>query len=141
MALSAGRRTVRPGRGTSRSRSSPRSRRRDALDLLDAAGTTASYNGMRGTRWIARKFMLFEAATFAVAALTHFGLLVDGYEHQHAGIAETVIAIVLVAGLGLSWALPARTRQAGVAAQGFALARNARRRVHHRRWGRSAYGA
>ena len=57
---------------------------------------------MRGTRWIARKFMLFEAATFAVAALTPFGLLVDGDEHQQAGIAETFIAIVLVAGLGLS---------------------------------------
>src|SRR5438128_2240614 len=46
-----------------------------------------------------RLFMLLDGAAFASAALTHFGVLIDGYEHQKAGAAESVIAIVLLAGL------------------------------------------
>jgi len=66
-------------------------------------------------------FMLFEAATFVAAALIHFGVLFGGYEHQAAGTAESVIAVVLLVGLGLVWVLPAWTRGAGLAGQGFAL--------------------
>jgi hypothetical protein len=68
-----------------------------------------------------RIFMLFEAATFVVAALVHLGVLVEGYEHREARIAESVIALVLLAGLVLSWMRPGWTRKAGIAAQGFAL--------------------
>jgi hypothetical protein len=68
-----------------------------------------------------RAFLLFEAATFILAALVHAGVFVAGYEHHEAFIAETVIAIVLLAGLSLTWISPASMRRAGLAAQGFAL--------------------
>lgn len=68
-----------------------------------------------------RAFLLFEAATFVVAALTHFELLVDDYEHREAGIAESVIAAVLLAGLALTWIRPGWTREAGLVSQLFAL--------------------
>ena len=48
---------------------------------------------MRGT---IRSFLLFEAATFLVASLIHSGVLIAGYEHQKARIAEGVIALALL---------------------------------------------
>ncbi len=42
--------------------------------------------------------LLFEAATFAAAALIHFGAISGGYEHHKAGVAESVIAAVLFTG-------------------------------------------
>jgi hypothetical protein len=68
-----------------------------------------------------RIFLLFEAATFIAASLIHSGVLIAGYEHQQARIAEGVIAIVLLLGAALTWIRPAWTRLAGLAAQGFAL--------------------
>jgi hypothetical protein len=66
-----------------------------------------------------RLLLLFEAATFAVAAAIHFGAFLDGYGHRKAGTPETVIAVVLVGGLALTsragWA-----RKAATAAQAFA---------------------
>lgn len=53
-----------------------------------------------------RVWLAGEAAAFAVAALVHAGILATGYEHREARIAETVIAVVLLA---------------AIAAQGFAL--------------------
>jgi hypothetical protein len=68
-----------------------------------------------------RVFLLIEAAAFAAAALAHSGVLVHGYEHQQARVAESLTALVLLAGFVLSWIRPAWTRQAGIVAQGFAL--------------------
>jgi hypothetical protein len=68
-----------------------------------------------------RVFLLVETAAFAAAALAHSGVLVHGYQHQQARVAESVTALVLLAGLVLSWIRPAWTRQAGIVAQGFAL--------------------
>jgi hypothetical protein len=68
-----------------------------------------------------RAFLLVEAVAFAAAALVHFGVLVHGYEHRQARVAESVIALVLVGGLIVSWSRPTLTREAGLAAQGFAL--------------------
>jgi len=65
--------------------------------------------------------MLFEAATFVAASLIHCGVMIAGYEHQKARIAEGVIAIVLLIGAAFSWIQPTWTRQAGLTAQGFAL--------------------
>ena len=68
----------------------------------------------------ARLFLLFEAVTFAAAAAVHAGVLFDGYRHREAAIAETVIAIVLIAAFALSrtpWPL-----RFAVVAQAFALA-------------------
>lgn len=69
-----------------------------------------------------RVLLPLEAATFVLAAAIHFGALVDGYEHWKAGIAETVIAVVLLAGSALTWTRPPLAPQAAVGAQGFAVA-------------------
>jgi hypothetical protein len=68
-----------------------------------------------------RLFLLFEGASFVLAGLSHFGVLVHGYEHRQAAIAESTIAVVLLVGFGLTWVWPARTRVSGIAAQTFAL--------------------
>lgn len=68
-----------------------------------------------------RTFLLVEAAAFLAASLAHSGVVVEGYEHQQARIAEGVIALVLIVGLALSWIHSAWTREVGLAAQGFAL--------------------
>lgn len=69
-----------------------------------------------------RTFLAFEAAAFGVAALTHFGVLFDGYQHHDAAIAESIITLVLLAGLAVSLVRPELTRTAALGAQGFALA-------------------
>jgi hypothetical protein len=68
-----------------------------------------------------RIFVLVECIAFLAASLTHFGILVDGYQHQKAGTAEGVIGIVLLVGLTLIWIRPASTRITGLAVQSFAL--------------------
>ena len=68
-----------------------------------------------------RPLLLIEAATFAIASLIHFGALLDGYEHRRAGIAEAVIAVVLVAGWALSRGRSPRRWTFAVGAQVFAL--------------------
>ena len=70
---------------------------------------------------VIRLFVLIEGITFIAAALTHFGVLIGGYEHQMAGRAESVIGIVLLAGLALTWIQPAWTRGIRLAVQAFAL--------------------
>ena len=49
-----------------------------------------------------RAFLVVEAASFAAASGVHHGLFVSGYQHEQAGIAEGLIAVVLVAGLILT---------------------------------------
>ena len=67
---------------------------------------------MAATRFL----ILLAAVIFAMAALLHFGLLLDGYAHERARIAETVIAIVLLIGLCLSWSRPPWNRRAAITA-------------------------
>jgi heme A synthase len=69
---------------------------------------------------ILKVLMPFEAATFVAAAAIHFGAFLDGYGHRKAGIAETVIAAVLLAGSALAWSTPTRARRAVVGTQAFA---------------------
>jgi hypothetical protein len=68
-----------------------------------------------------RLFLLAEAAAFIIAASIHFGVSMGGYAHQKAGIAESVIALVLLVGLAWTWIRPRSVRAAGLAAQAFAL--------------------
>ncbi len=68
-----------------------------------------------------RLFLLCEAASFFAASLIHSGVLISGYEHSRARIAEAVIGTVLSAGLASSWMRPEWTRAAGLASQAFAL--------------------
>jgi hypothetical protein len=65
--------------------------------------------------------LLAEGASFIAASLVHRGVLVGGYEHHEAAVAETVIGTVLLAGAVLTWLRPARARAFGIAAQAFAL--------------------
>ena len=70
---------------------------------------------------VIRLLLLGEAATFIIAAAIHAGLLISGYEHREARIAESAIAGVLLAGAAVAWLRPASTRPAGLWTQGFAL--------------------
>ena len=72
---------------------------------------------MRATRI----FMMIEAGTFCLAATIHFGRLMAGYGHRKAGIAESVIAFVLLVGLSFTWIRATSTRMVGLTAQSFAL--------------------
>jgi hypothetical protein len=67
-----------------------------------------------------RLFLLFEGTSFAIAGLIHSGLLGNGRD-QPASIAESLIAVVLLIGLMLTWVWPARVRLISLAAQSFAL--------------------
>jgi peptidoglycan/LPS O-acetylase OafA/YrhL len=68
-----------------------------------------------------RLFLVLEIAVFVAAALVHFEVLADGYDDAGAGIAESVIAIVLLGGLLLSLVRPETTREACLVAQAFGL--------------------
>lgn len=81
----------------------------------------AAKEGAWTMRQTIRLFLLLEGASFVVAGLVHFGVLVDGYEHRQAAIAESSIAVVLLVGLGLTWLWPGRARPIGLAAQALAL--------------------
>lgn len=62
-----------------------------------------------------------EVIAFALASLTHAGLLLDGFGHPQAMIAEGVIAGVLTMGLVVTLAEPGWTRVTALAVQAFAL--------------------
>jgi hypothetical protein len=70
---------------------------------------------------VVRAFLLCEAIVFVIAALVHRGLLLDGYRHENAFRAESVIAAVLAAGLVATWLAPRRTRVVAIGVQAFAL--------------------
>ena len=86
-------------------------------------------------------FLFAEAAAFLIAASIHFGLLMTGYEHQKAGIAETVIGVVLLGGLAATLVSPGSTRAAGSGRAGIRPARHVRRDLHDRDRRRAPHGA
>jgi hypothetical protein len=71
--------------------------------------------------WQIRLFLIVEAISFGLAALIHSGLFLDGYDHDEARIAESIIAIVLLFGLIVGLVRPDLVRAAGIGAQAFAL--------------------
>jgi hypothetical protein len=66
-------------------------------------------------------FLIVEVAAFAGASLTHSGVLMQGYEHTQAGIAEAVIAAALATAIVVGLLRPGTSRVLGLSAQGFAL--------------------
>ncbi|HEY7472984.1 MAG TPA: hypothetical protein VIE68_11615 [Gemmatimonadota bacterium] len=68
-----------------------------------------------------QRFLRLEALAFAVASLIHGGILLRGYQHHEAHVAEAVIAVVLLLALIVTWVRPAWSRAAGLFGQGFAL--------------------
>jgi heme A synthase len=51
----------------------------------------------------------------------HFGLIFEGYRHRTAGTAESLIAIVLLAGLAVTWVSSSWARRAAIGAQAFGI--------------------
>ena len=68
-----------------------------------------------------RSILLIEAFTFFLAGLVHSGVLIDGYQHRQAAIAESLIGLVLLGGLILSWVRPSLASMSGLVAQSIAL--------------------
>ncbi|MBI5473823.1 MAG: hypothetical protein HY961_15910 [Ignavibacteriae bacterium] len=68
-----------------------------------------------------RLFLAVETFGFMLAALVHFGVILQGNEHERARIPESIIALVLLIGLVLISFRPALTRRISFAVQGFAL--------------------
>jgi hypothetical protein len=66
-------------------------------------------------------FLALQVVVFGLAALLHAGVLTSGYEHREATIAETVIGMVLFAGLLVTLVAPRFTRRSALLTQGFAL--------------------
>lgn len=62
-----------------------------------------------------------EAASFLLAAMIHAGVLVRGYEHYEAMLAEAVIGTVLLLGLVIIWVRPQATFTVALGVQAFAL--------------------
>lgn len=64
---------------------------------------------------------LVETCLYAIASLTHAGLILEGHEHAQAMIAEAVIAAALLLGLAALLLRRAWSRKVAIAAQSFAL--------------------
>jgi len=68
-----------------------------------------------------RLFLLGETAGFACAALTHLGILADGYRHRQAATAESLIGGVLLLGWLITFGGPSWGPRVATAVQAFAL--------------------
>lgn len=81
---------------------------------------TRATGGITAGRTV-RALLAVEAASFLLAATIHSGVLVGGYEHYEAMIAESTIGIVLLVGLATTWVRPRSTFTAAAGVQAFAL--------------------
>ncbi|HET7324220.1 MAG TPA: hypothetical protein VFJ06_07805 [Halococcus sp.] len=68
-----------------------------------------------------RALLGVEGASFLLAAMIHAGILIQGYEHQEAMIAEAVIGTVLLIGLAITWVRPRSMFSITAGVQAFAL--------------------
>lgn len=64
---------------------------------------------------------LVETCLYAIASLTHAGVILEGHEHRQAMIAEAVIAAALLLGLIALALRRAWSRKVAISAQSFAL--------------------
>jgi hypothetical protein len=72
------------------------------------------------TQQTVRAFLLIEAVAFIIAGAIHFGVFAAFDTHYQAAIAESIIGVVLLIGLGLLWVWPTQARLIGLLAQAFA---------------------
>lgn len=68
-----------------------------------------------------RALLGVEGVSFLLAAMIHAGILIHGYEHQEAMIAEGVIGAVLLVGLTMTWVRPRSMFSIAAVVQAFAL--------------------
>lgn len=66
-------------------------------------------------------YLMVEVVMFTFVAMAHGGLLMSGHEAPRAAVAETVIAVVIGAGLLMSFVSPAQTRTVALLTQTLAL--------------------
>lgn len=62
-----------------------------------------------------------EGVSFLLAAVIHAGVLIQGYEHREAMIAESVLGSVLLVGLAMTWVRPRSLFAIAAGVQSFAL--------------------
>jgi hypothetical protein len=67
-------------------------------------------------------YLMVEVLLFAFAALAHGGIIMPGHENTRAAAMETLVAVVLGAGVITSFVSPAQTRVVALITQGLALA-------------------
>ena len=67
------------------------------------------------------RLLALEAVTYVIAALVHAGVLLRGYEHGGALIAESLIAVTLTVGWVVARTRPLWIRPAALWSQGLAL--------------------
>ena len=94
---------------------------RDHVPVCGPGSDGVPRNEVIIVRQAIRLFVLLEGVAFIAAALIHFGVLLNGYEHQRAGTAELVIGTVLLLGWVSTLVRPGSTRAIGLAVQAFAL--------------------
>lgn len=68
-----------------------------------------------------RALLGVEGISFLLAGVVHAGILINGYEHQEAMIAESVIGAVLLVGLTMTWIRSRSMFSIAVVVQAFAL--------------------
>lgn len=68
-----------------------------------------------------RSILILQAAAFLTAALTHFGLMIEGYRHRQAADAESVIGSVLLIGWTVGFVRPSLAVRSAVVTQSFAV--------------------
>ncbi|HEU5349169.1 MAG TPA: hypothetical protein VFU63_11215 [Ktedonobacterales bacterium] len=76
---------------------------------------------MKQTIQTVRLFLLIEAVCFIAAGIIHTGMLVTFDVLPPAAVAESIIGVVLLIGLGLTWIWRSETRIIGLIVQGFAM--------------------
>jgi uncharacterized membrane protein len=68
-----------------------------------------------------RALLGVEGISFLLAAMIHAGILIQGYAHREAMIAESVIGAVLLGGLMMTWIRPRSLFSIAAVVQAFAL--------------------
>lgn len=68
-----------------------------------------------------RALLGVEGVSFLLASTIHAGILITGYEHPDAMVAEGVIGVVLLVGLATTWIRPRSLVSIAAAVQLFAL--------------------
>ncbi|KZN22988.1 hypothetical protein A4G99_15785 [Haladaptatus sp. R4] len=72
-------------------------------------------------RRLMRVLLGVEAVSFFLAATIHAGMLISGYEHHEAMIAESIIGMVLLSGLIRTWLRSRSMFTTAIIVQAFAL--------------------
>lgn len=68
-----------------------------------------------------RALLGVEGVSFLLASMIHAGIIITGYEHRAAMIAESVIGVVLLVGLAVTWVRPRSMAAIAAVVQAFAL--------------------